>query len=338
MANYKNFFYRQIIQRIQNGQIDPSYFMYGEETYLMDSLVEQITKKFLGQVEKQINYFVRYATDTPLEEMLSLMSGPGLFSQKKVVIYKDYQNLKNPNLKGLIKYLKNPDPNICFIIIARTTSINLSKYQSLKDYAKFVYLLPLRDAELNQFIRNEFEQYEKKITPEAIRALVYLVGEQIHDLKSEIIQVINYYKEETEITPEQIEQVVGVYVNQNVFELIRIIAQRNISKSLFILHNLLEKGENPGTILFFLLRHISILWKIQGCYRSGIKDKNTIQKRLKIYPKQFDEYSKELNKWNVAQLKQAFSVIEEGDRLLKSSQISPNIILDMLVLKLVNLE
>jgi len=322
------YYYRQITDSLKKGQVAPAYFIYGDESYLIDSLIE---------VEKEINYYLRYAPDNSLDEVVALTAGSGLFSEKKVIVFKDYQNLRNPNSQNLLKYLANPDPNICLIIVARVDSVNQAKYKSLQGSSWFVNVLPLREAELEAFIKEEFAAFGKTVSTESVRTLMYLVGEKIHDLKTEIAQVANYYKDQTEVKPDDIERIVGVYVNQNVFELTRAIAEKNMEKSLFILHNLIERGENPGTVLFFLLRHIMMLWKIRGYHQSGIKNERTIQDGLKLFSRQYAEYARELPRWKMDQLIKAIAIVDESDRLLKSSQMPPLLILDTLILKLFKL-
>jgi DNA polymerase-3 subunit delta len=337
MEKSQTYYYRQIVDSLSKGRIEPAYFIFGDESYLIDSLIEQICAKFLGKAEKEMNYYLRYAPDSTLDEVMALTAGSGLFSAKKMIVLKDYQNLRNPNLQNLLKYLKNPAPDICLVIVARVDSVNQAKYKSLQGYTRFVNVLPLREAELESFIKEEFAKYQKRVSPEAVRTLMYLVGDKIHDLQTEIAQVANYYRANAEIEPVDIEKIVGIYVNQNVFELTRTIAQKNMGKSLFTLHNLLEKGENPGSILFFLLRHIMMLWKIRGFRQSGITSDKKIQEGLKLYSRQYKEYQTELHKWKIEQLTAAINLITESDRLLKSSQMPPVVILDTLILKLINL-
>ncbi len=339
MPTNQTFYYRQIIDLVNKGQVDPAYFVYGEETYLIDSLIEKISSKFLGGgLQKEMNYYLRYAQDTSLDELLALTAGGGLFSAQKAIVYKDYQNLRNPNVQNLVKYLKSTDPNICLIIVARVTTVSQARYKSLRGHLKFINILPLREAELNSFIREEFSKYNKTITSESINTMLYLVGEKIHDLKTEIAQVANFYKDKENILPEDVEKIVGIYASQNVFELTRMIARKKMENSLFILHNLLEKGENPGTILFLLLRHIMILWKIRGFYQSGVRNENKIQDSLKLYPRQFSEYIKEIPNWTSRQLNEAIKLLNECDQSLKLNRMTSNVILDTLVLKLINLE
>ncbi len=329
-------YFRPVLNQVKKAQVDPVYFIFGDETYLIDTLISEIVHQFVGDIQKEINYYIRYASDTSPEEIFSLTAGSGLFSDKKVIIYKDVQQLRPPKIALLSKHLSNPNPDICIILIARTDSISQKKYQPLLKKAKVVRILPLRDAELQQYIRDEFGNYGKKVSDEAIRTIIYLVGEQVYELKTEIAQVANYFLDEPEIKPQHIEQIAGAYAVHDVFELTRAIAGQNQTKSLYILHQLLEKGESPMYILSLLLRHLTILWKIRGYYASGVKNEREIQTKMNLYSKHYTEYKKDLVKWRSEHLQKAMELLFEADRTLKSSQMNPEIVLDRLILKLTN--
>ncbi|MGH1366535.1 MAG: DNA polymerase III subunit delta [Calditrichia bacterium] len=326
--------YNSALAAVKKGPLQPVYFIYGDENFLIDALVQKITAAFIGTPDKEINYFLRYAPEAAMEDVLSLTAGASLFSEKKVVVYRDFQQLRNPPMDKLLSYLKRTDPDICLVITARIDSVNQAKYQKIAGLASMVHVTSLREGDLNRFIQDEFKRYNKTIDTEALQTLMYLVGEKIHDLKTEIAQVVNFYRDRGAITSADIEAVVGVHAVQNVFELTRQIARKNLDEAVFTTRNLLEKGESAHAILALLTRHMIILWKIRGFYNSGQKNEKTIMQRLRLYPKQFRAYVSELTHWSLPQLKKSLSLLEECDRLLKSGQSTEHVIMDMLIFKL----
>ena len=335
MVKPKTHYYSDISRSIKQKDLSPAYFLYGDETFLMDALIGQILKAFIGKAEKEENYFLRYAPEAGLDDIVALTAGSSLFSDKKVIVYKDFQNLRNPNTDRLKRYLEKPDKEIVLIVMARVDNINQARYNTLKSLATVVNLLPLREKELKAYIQNRFKEYKQTISEEGIQTLLYLVGEKIHDLQSEIAQVANRFPDKERIGSEEIEAVVGIYITQTVFELAAAIAAKDMEKSLFLMHNLLERGENPGSIMFFLLRHLLMLWKIRGYYQSGEKNERTIQQKLRIYPRQFSQYLKELPNWKMSQLQQAMQLLGDCDRALKNSQMPAEVLLDGLIMKLI---
>lgn len=326
----------EILGRIEKLQIQPAYFVYGSESHLIDRIVSGIASGFLGDIQKEINYFSRYAPDSSIDEILALCAGSGLFSSRKLVMYKDIQNLKKPNFERLLKYLEKPNPDICLILIARTEQIKLSRYDQLMARMTAVNAKPLQEGELANFIRREFQEHQKSVSKDGIESLIFLVGNQIHDLKTEIAQVCNFHPDKKEIGAGDIEEVVGAYVTKNVFDYIKAIARKDLHQALFILHQLLERGETPHSVLALLLRHITILWKIYGMNRSGLKNDYEISRKLGLYSGHFAEYKSQLAGWSPRQLRNALQLIGESDRHLKSTQIGSDLILDILSYKLVN--
>jgi DNA polymerase-3 subunit delta len=336
MAKAEFYNRNDIEEKLKQGKFSPAYLVYGSEDYLIDGLIEAISNKFLGSIEKEINYFLRFAPDTTLDEILALTSGGGLFSSEKVVVYKDYQNLRNPNLDRLLKYLDNPNQQICLLLIARTAEIRQAKFEKLKTKLPFINIQPLTERELVNFIRAEFKNHKKTITDEAIELLLYMVGDKIHDLKSEISQLCNFKIENDDIGINEIEEVVGVYVNQNVYEYINSISKKDLNNALYVSHYLMEKGENPGYFLSLLLHQIFTLWKIRGLCNIGITNDYEIGKELGLFSKFVKRHRASLESWDTKELRSAIELIDEYDRCLKNSQIRPHLLLDMLSLKLVN--
>jgi DNA polymerase III delta subunit len=71
-------------------------------------------------------------------------------------------------------------------------------------------------------------------------------------------------------------------------------------------------------------------------YKSGIKNDYEISRKLGLYSRRFADYKNQLSGWKFPQLKNAMKLIEECDHSLKSSQMRPDLILDILSYKLVN--
>lgn len=330
-------YYKQLMAEIRKGEIRAGYFIYGEEGFLIDTLLDKLCHRFLSDPQKELNLFIRYASETSLEEILALTAGGSLFSEKKVIIFTDYQSARSPNTALLEKVFRNPNPDVCLVIVARTDTVNLAKFQSLRKWMTAVHVTPLREAELEQYISDQFSAAGKTAGSEAVKTMLYLVGEKIHDLKTEIVQVVNSLGDKTEVLPTDIERVVGNYVTQNVFQLTATIARKDLDKALGLLHQLLEKGENPGTIMALLIRHVLILLKMRGFYLSGEKNDRAVQEKLRIYPRHYSEYKRQLSQWRFENLKAALKLMLDGDMALKNGHGTPLLVLDTLVIKLARL-
>ena len=329
-------YYDQAVREIKQGKISRVYLLFGPETLLADKLIQLIQEKFLGRAEREINYFIRYATEVPLDEIISLTGGMGLFASKKVLLVREAQVLKKADLERLRKVIERLPADICLILQTNITNLFQSRLKQLQETAHTINLLPLRDEQLKAFVQEEFGKYGKQITDSAVDMLIFMVGNQLSELIMQIQQIAQYYQEKTQLEEADIERVASIYVTQDVFDYNNYLAELKVEKALFVLHNLLDSGVSPQQILAQLQRHFTLLWKIQGYYRSGMRDAYTISRELNIYSKYFPQYEKQARRWKTEQLLNILKELQRVDFQLKDSGVNAQNVLDLLNFKIIN--
>ena len=336
MNNIRPIFYNQAQKEISGGKINPCYIFYGEEFYLAENLVKQITAKFLGQVDTELNFFTRYATEVGADVILTLGSGMGLFCDKKIIYVKETQAFKQAEIDKLFKFLQKQPPEICMIFQTSETSLNKIQLKKLQPFAVSVNLLPLRQQELTQFISSEFGKYQKQISNDAISLLIFHIGSRISDLITQVNMIVQYYSDKTTIDVEEIEKITSTYVTQTIFEYCKFVGNKSLKESVLILHKLVDSGIAAQQIISQLLWHFLKLWQIQGYYRSGIRNSDRIARELSIFPKYFPEYATQAKKWHTKELIATIEHLQKADIDSKSTQSNTKIDLDILNFKILN--
>ncbi|RMG68548.1 MAG: DNA polymerase III subunit delta [Calditrichaeota bacterium] len=336
MKKVSNF--KQVIAEINQGKVARSYFLYGREVELQDQLIEEISSAFLNRIEREVNYFVRYASETPVETLSQLMQSGGLFSERKVIVYRDYDQARNPRLNYLTHFLESLHPDLVFIVTSRDEQVKGKKFKPLLEYSLVVHLRPLGAEELAAFVHSELARQGKRLAPGALELLIEHTGNYLNHVKGALDQLCNAFPDREEIGRAEIEQVVGDYALHTVFEYTERVLSGQRAQAHVLLHQLLEKGENPQGIMYWLLRHLSTLWKIRGFLHSGERRDAVIQRELGLYPRQYQRYKKQALQWKSAALRQAILILKNTDMAFKTSQAPPDILLDLITSKLVNLQ
>lgn len=329
-------YYQQALQAIQKGHFDPAYLIYGDEFFLVDNLIRLFKEKFLGKPDPELNFFVRYASEEGADAVLSLGAGMGLFANKKIILLKEAQALKKSDIDRLIKFLSKPAPDTLILLQSPVTSLYQTRLKKLEPLVTSIQVLPLRPADLKNFIREEFTRQGKSISDEAVELLLFMVGPQLADLMVQINHLVNYFSEKATIETTDVEEVASVYVTQDVFQLNRLMGNKEKEKAFFVLHNLLDSGIAPQQILYQIQRHFSILWRIQGYYRSGMHNNEAIARELNIFSRYFPEYAAQSRKWKPESLKKIVSLLKNADKQLKDNQMTSKIILDILSQQILN--
>ena len=329
-------FYNQAVQNINQSNIASLYLLFGEEQLLADELVKKIKLKFLTKAESELNLFVRYATENGLDEIITLSSGMGLFSEKKLLILKEADALKTAEIERLEKVLSKPLPEICLILQTGKSNLNQTRLKKISEKFETVNLLPLKERELLGFVNSEFRKYNKTITREAASLLLFMVGNQLADIISQVRNVAGFSGEQAVVDVKQVEEVAGVYATHDVFELCKEIGNENYRQVSLILLNLIESGVSASYILAQILRHFNILWQISGYKRINFQQPQKLAGKLNIYYKYIDEYMQQSPRWTAARLKRVMNYIREADREIKNNNLEAQLILDLLTYKIIH--
>jgi len=329
-------YYQQALKEIEQSQIRACYLFFGEEQLLADELIRRIKLKYLTKPETELNYFVRYGNERNVDEVIALASGKGLFFDKKLIVLKEADSVRQDELDRLSKLLVKPPDFICLILQTTISSLYQSRLKKIGDLVTSVNLLPLRPEELKSFVYEEFRKLNRQIEPEAVEILLFMVGNQLTDLSMQIQNVAQNSSEIKAIDTATIQQVVGIYANQDVFEYTRLLGNLEYQKAERVLSNLLESGQSPQQIISQVIRHFIMLWKIKGLNRAGVSRTDKLAEELKVYQKYVAEYTEQSKNWNSPRLQRIFQHLFQADRELKNNSLEPQIVLDMLSYKIIN--
>jgi DNA polymerase III delta subunit len=231
---------------------------------------------------------------------------------------------------------EKPRDDIRLVIQTSITSLYQSRLKKIEKLVSVVNLLPLKTDDLRSFVRVEFEKHGKQLNSEAMEILIFRVGNQLSDLVLQIQHICDYFVEISVIDVKQVERVAGIYANQDVFELSRLVGNQEYQKATVVLSNLIGSGISSQHILSQLMRHFTSLWRIHGYVKAGISRTDSLANRLKIHYKFVDEYKEQAQNWKTSQLLKVFQYIKEADRELKNNTLEPQIILDILNYRIIN--
>ena len=106
--------YKEIISSIVNKNLEPIYFLMGDEPYYIDKLCEEFTRNLLTNEQKEFNQVTLYGKEITTEQIISEAKQFPFGSERRLVIIKEGQHLKNIEL--LEPYFNNPQPSTVLVI------------------------------------------------------------------------------------------------------------------------------------------------------------------------------------------------------------------------------
>ena len=253
MAETKNVTYSSIMKELQSGQFRPVYYLMGEESYYIDKICDYIAEHALQPEERDFNQTIMFGSDVNASQIADAARRYPMMAERQVVIVKEAQNLKNTD--ALEKYIKQPLTSTVLVICHKNGKIDGRKRELVKAIQQAGVLFEsqkLKERDLPTFIENYAKQKNAAIDPKSTQLIADAIGADLSRLVSELEKVLLSLPEENKkITPQVVEDRIGVSKDFNGFELRDAIVNKNVFKANQIV-NYFEKNPKAGSIYSFL--------------------------------------------------------------------------------------
>lgn len=318
----------------------PIYFLYGEETFLIERAKEQIIKKVLKEEEMEFNVSILDLEEVPVQEVVTDCETLPFFGDYRIVIMKnpifltankDKSKIEH-QLDTFMEYIERPNPQTILIVVAPYEKLDERKkvVKILKKNATILQASPMDERALTQWIVQIAEKEERKMKKEVAQQLIALTGNHLSLIQKEMEKLILATYKEKEITEKHIDLFVPRTMEDNIFALINQIANRNIAQAFFILKDLYVQKEEPIKILMLIARQIRIIYHVKGLHTKGYSQKQMAQ-TLKIPPFAAKLAIGQGKKFSIQELEYLLTLCSQYDYEIKSGQIDKYLAIELLL-------
>lgn len=312
----------QVLKEIAENKIDALYLLNGSEKFFQDQVIEALSKKlFPDKGSRDLNKITLYGTENSQSEVLSQYSSYPMLADRKLVIVRDFNKMRIEDPGTFEKYLSKP-PKFSVLVLCANEVPKNKFFKKVAEYATEVNCKPIYESQMPAWVQQYCQHLGYEIQNEAAHFLVANVGPHILMLKNEIDKVISFKTDDSPISVSDLQQTSGVYREANVFALQKALAQRNLSQSIKIVHQLMETGSDPTTInavLFAFFRKAIIAASLK---RQGLKPAQIAQK-MKLADFQMRDINVVLQKFTLSQIKKIIRLLGDFDQAQKGIKAIP---------------
>ena len=117
--------YSEIIKSLNDKKFNHIYFLTGEEPFYIDKISDHIINRILKPEERSFNQTILYGKDTSVEEILLEAKQFPLLGNKRTVIVKEAQNIRN--IEQLEAYFIEPQPSTILVICYKGKTLDKRK-------------------------------------------------------------------------------------------------------------------------------------------------------------------------------------------------------------------
>ena len=261
---------QKLKQDLKADTLGQLYVFHGEEAYLRDHYLGEMKKKLLPAGMEAFNLHTVNGKEFDVKTLAQLVDCLPMMSQRTLIVVNDYDIYKGDK-DALTAILGDLPDYVCLVFVydlieykadARTNLAGL-----LKSKGSVVAFQRQEQGDLVGWISRRFRALDKDIGTEDAKYLMFLCGDLMNTLISEIGKIGAYAKGHR-VTRADIDAVATPQLDAVVFQMTDAIAAGNFDRAASVLGDLYHMQEAPIKILAVLGKQVRQLYSarlaIQG--------------------------------------------------------------------------
>lgn len=229
MAKYT---YESIMSELKGGTYRSVYYLMGEEGYFTDRITDYIIENALNEVERDFNLTVFYGLETDMDAVVTAARRFPMMAERQVVVVKEAQMIKNTD--ALLYYLQMPQPTTVLVFAHKNGSLDKRK-KVATELDKCGVVLDskrMRDDQLPQFINSCLKEKGLVADAKSVLMIRESIGSDLARIAGEIGKLsIALPQGVNVVSPELVEEHIGISKEYNNFELQNAIVNKDVYKA-----------------------------------------------------------------------------------------------------------
>lgn len=278
------------------------------------------------------------ATQNDIEEILQELSSLSFFSKRRAVVIYNVEKFVKAQLEKIDAYIARPNPGVYLILTA--SAVHASS-NFLKACAKAGIILDVaeekaweKEKSAQEWLVNKALSEGKKIDPQAAISLIKQTGPDPATLTQELQKLICYIGDRPQISVKDIEAVCATINQENIWQLGEAIFRKDTGTALRISKALLE----DGTVLLSLLRQLRSQFQTDYqvcCLLANGGSPLDVQQQFPYMRGNILERHLQMSRtYGQTAFKSGIIKIDEAEQQIKNSSADPDLINEILILKL----
>jgi DNA polymerase-3 subunit delta len=259
---------------------------------------------------------------------------PSLFGEDRILVLREIQELAQDLQDEVTEFLSNPDPSVELVLWHKggvKGKALLDKIKKLKPEVIAVDAIK-KDGEKAQFVHDEFARAGRKVTVDAVQALVDALGSDLRELSGAASQLASDVASGKTIDVADVEKFQQGRVETTGFDVADATLDGKTDLALITLRQALTTGVDPVLITSALASSIRTLAKVSGSNK-GVKSFE-LASSLGLPPWQIDKARRQLQGWTPATLSYAVVTLAEADAQIKGAAADPGYALERAILEI----
>jgi len=326
---------------IKARKFAPVYILMGDEPYFMDKITDLLLTHVLNEAEKDFNQTILYGADSDAAKVINAARRFPMMSDYQLVVVREAQMIRD--IEVLAHYVKNPLMQTVLVINYKYKTLDRRKMlASAADANGVLYeAKKIPDYKMPAFISSMMQQRGISIDAKSTQMLSDFLGNDLQRLDKELdkLTLLMPQNGPKRITPDLIEENIGISKEFNNFELLKALSTKDVLKANRIAQYF-EKNPKNNPIQVTLPVLFNYFSNLLICYYSKDRSEHGLMTALGFRtPYQVKDYSAGMRNYSAMKVFNLISDIRTTDARSKgveNTSVSDSDLLKELLYKIMH--
>ena len=328
--------------------LPPILVLTGEDVGQFEWLKKDILKK-IGYDTSDLNYSYFDMKEASYAEVeLDLVSLP-FFADEKIVILDHLldlttakkRNLTDEDLKQFENYLENPSESTRLVIFAEGKLDSKRRLvKLLKRDAQIVETTTPKEQDLKRYFSGQAQELGLHFVGDSLDQLLLKSGYDFGELQKNLA-LLQAYKEDGQITLQDIEEVVPKSLQDNIFDMTQLLLRGQIQDVRELVHDLRLQGEDEIKLIAVMLGQFRTYLQVKLLSAQGKSEQQIVSSLSDYLGRKVNQFQvrfalRDSRPLSVTFLKMTIKILVETDYQIKTGTLDKDYLFDLALLKILS--
>lgn len=304
------------------SELKPVYLLMGSDRPKIARAVRRLRDRFGPDSTEHLS-----ARDTGAADVVASCNALGLFGggDGRLVIVDDVHTWKAPEVKELAVYLATPSPETVLALVADELKSDSVLAKAVAKVGQVLaYDVPKR--KLPEWVGEQFARFGARATPDACRALVEIVGDDLDELTTEIDKLATWAGGDT-VEEQHVTRLAAGRAETAIFAVTDAWGKRDVGATLRSAEELMERSHRARSgelmrIVASMVGHVGRVRRCQKLAEEGVRPRDAAS-TLKMHPFVAEKAFAQATNYSAEELAQAVVRLAELDAASKGGSRLP---------------